>query len=63
MSRIQWIPPTPMNDLGKFMINGVPTGTYTLSFAPATGYVIDDVTGVIVTTGSVTKVGEVTVIE
>jgi Domain of unknown function (DUF4382) len=54
---------TYANDLGKFMIKGVPAGTYTLSFAPATGYVIEDVTGVVVTTGSVTKVGEVTVIE
>jgi len=51
------------NDLGKFMIKGVPAGTYTVSFAPATGYAIQDIAGVVVTTGSVTKVGVVTVIE
>lgn len=51
------------NDLGKFMIKGVPAGTYTLSFAPATGYLIEDIDGVVVSTGSVTKVGEVTVAE
>jgi len=51
------------NDLGKFMIKGIPAGTYTLSFAPATGYIIEDLAGVVVTTGSVTKVGEVTVVE
>lgn len=51
------------NDLGKFMIKGVPAGTYTLSFAPATGYLIEDIDGVVVTTGSVTKVGEIVVTE
>lgn len=54
---------TYANELGKFMIKGISAGTYTLSFAPATGYVIEDINAVVVTTGSVTKVGEVPVIE
>lgn len=51
------------NEQGYFLIKGVPAGTYTLSFAPATRYVIEDVEGVEVVTGQVTAVGEVTVSE
>lgn len=51
------------NELGKFMIKGVPAGTYKVSFQPATGYLIEDIDGVVVTTGVVTSVGAVTVVE
>lgn len=46
---------------GKFLVKGVPAGTYTVSFAPATGYTIANKTGVVVTTGTVTDLGTVTV--
>jgi hypothetical protein len=46
---------------GAFLIKGLPAGTYTVSFAPASGYVITDKTGVIVTIGNVTDLGVVTV--
>lgn len=42
---------------GAFLIKGLAAGTYTVSFAPATGYTIDDQTGVIVTVGNVTDLG------
>jgi hypothetical protein len=46
---------------GNFLIKGLPAGTYTVSFSPATGYTIDDKTGVVVTVGNVTDVGLVAV--
>jgi hypothetical protein len=48
---------------GAFLIKGIPAGTYRVSFAPATGYTIEDKTGVIVTTGNVTDLGLVIVNE
>lgn len=49
------------NDQGKFLIKGVPAGTYTLSFAPATGFTIEDIHEVRVITGQVTSVSQVPV--
>lgn len=46
---------------GKFLIKGLEAGTYTVLFAPATGYAIADKTGVVVTIGNVTDLGTVTV--
>jgi hypothetical protein len=46
---------------GGFLLQGLPAGTYRVSFAPATGFTIADKTGVIVTIGNVTDVGVVTV--
>jgi hypothetical protein len=46
---------------GMFMIKGVPAGTYTVSFAPATGYSIASVENVNVTLGNVTNLGTLTV--
>jgi len=46
---------------GAFLIKGLPAGTYTVSFGPASGYVIADQTGVIVTIGNVTDLGVVAV--
>jgi len=49
------------DDAGKFLVKGIPAGTYTVSFAPATGYAITDITNVNVTIGNVTDLGVVTV--
>lgn len=49
------------NAEGKFLIKGLQPGTYTVSFAPATGFVIEDKTGVSVTLGNVTNLGEIPV--
>jgi hypothetical protein len=46
---------------GKFLLRGVPAGTYTVNFAPATGFSIDDVNDVSVTIGNVTHLGEIEV--
>ena len=48
---------------GGFFIGGLPAGTYRVAFSPATGYAIDDVTGVPVTLGNITDVGVVLVNE
>lgn len=48
---------------GVFMVKGVPPGTYTVSFAPATGYTIADIDGVEVVLGEVKDLGTVTVIQ
>lgn len=45
------------NAEGKFLIKGLQPGTYTVSFAPATGFVIEDKTGVLVTLGNVSDLG------
>jgi hypothetical protein len=44
---------------GAFFIRGLPAGLYRVSFAPATGYTIEDKTSVPVTLGNVTDVGVV----
>jgi hypothetical protein len=49
------------NETGKFMIKGLPAGSYTVSFDPAEGFSIDNLTGVAVSLGQVTDIGEVTV--
>jgi len=49
------------NESGNFLIKGVAPGTYRLSFAPASGFIIEDVEGVVVTLGQVTTVDEVVV--
>jgi len=49
------------NSEGKFLIKGLQPGTYTVSFSPATGYAIEDKTGVSVTLGNVTNLGEIIV--
>jgi hypothetical protein len=49
------------NAEGQFMIKGLAPGTYKVSFAPATGYTIADIDGVVVTLVDVTDLGTVTV--
>ncbi|HRJ29725.1 MAG TPA: DUF4382 domain-containing protein [Cyclobacteriaceae bacterium] len=49
------------NAEGKFLIKGLQPGIYTVSFAPAAGFVIEDKTGVSVTLGNVTNLGEIPV--
>lgn len=51
------------NDEGRFMIKGLPAGTYTVSFAPGEGFIIEDIEGVEVSLGVVTDLGEVLVEE
>ncbi len=51
------------NDEGRFMIKGLPAGTYTVSFAPGEGFIIEDIEGVEVSIGVVTDLGEVLVEE
>jgi hypothetical protein len=49
------------NEAGEFLIKGLPAGTYTVGFAPATGYTINSVSNVNVEVGEVTDLGTVTV--
>lgn len=49
------------DETGNFLIKGLPAGSYTVSFAPAVGYVIADKTNVAVTIGNVTDLGSVLV--
>jgi hypothetical protein len=49
------------DEAGKFLIKGIPPGTYTVSFSPAAGYTINDISDVAVTLGNVTDVGVVVV--
>jgi hypothetical protein len=51
------------NEEGKFMIKGLDAGTYTVSFSPAEGFIIDDLEDVEVNIGQVTDVGEMIVEE
>ena len=44
---------------GKFLLNGIAAGTYTVSFAPKSGYIARDSSGVNVTLGSVTDLGTI----
>ena len=44
---------------GKFLLKGVPAGTYTIRFAPGTGYVASTKSSVAVTVGSVTDLGTI----
>ena len=46
---------------GKFMISGVPAGTYKVSFSPKTGYQPLAKDGVAVTVGNVTNLGAITI--
>jgi len=46
---------------GKFLLQGVPAGTYVVSFSPAVGYLTQQKENVIVTTGNVTDVGLITI--
>lgn len=49
------------NAEGFFMVKGLAPGTYKVSFAPATGYTIADIDGVVVTLVDVTDLGIVEV--
>jgi len=49
------------NAEGFFMVKGLAPGTYKVSFAPATGYTISDIDGVVVTLVDVTDLGVVEV--
>ena len=51
------------DETGHFLIKGLPEGTYTVSFAPASGYSIEAVSSVPVTIGNVTDIGEVAVVD
>jgi hypothetical protein len=51
------------DETGKFLIKGLPAGTYKVTFSPATGYTISDISDVAVTIGNVTDLGVVTVNE
>jgi hypothetical protein len=51
------------DEMGKFLIKGLPAGTYKVSFSPAEGYTISDISDVAVTIGNVTDLGVVTVNE
>lgn len=44
---------------GKFLLKGVPAGTYTVSFEPKTGYVAKTQSNVAVTLGAITDMGTV----
>jgi hypothetical protein len=44
---------------GKFLLKGVPAGTYTVSFQPKTGYLTSSKSNVSVTLGSVTDLGTI----
>jgi hypothetical protein len=46
---------------GKFLLRGVPAGTYEVRFAPAEGFSIDAINDVVVVNGQVTHLEEVTV--
>src|SRR5260221_8693930 len=47
---------------GKFLLKGLAAGSYTVAFAPKTGYVTPpDLTNVSVTVGNVTDVGTITI--
>jgi hypothetical protein len=54
---------TYADSTGHFLIKGLPAGTYTISFAPASGYSIEAVNDVTVTLGNVTDLGVITVID
>ena len=47
------------DETGKFLVRGVPAGTYTVSIVPSSGYVTVDKTGVVVTIGNVTNLGAI----
>lgn len=49
------------DEAGMFMVQGLEAGTYKVSFAPATGYTIADIEGVVVTLDDVTDLGTVEV--
>jgi hypothetical protein len=53
---------TYTDDAGNFLLKGVPAGTYTVSFSPATGYTGTKIEGVIVTLNVVTNVGTTTIL-
>jgi hypothetical protein len=44
---------------GKFLLKGIPAGTYNVSFAPKTGYIATSKNDVIVTLGSITDLGTI----
>jgi hypothetical protein len=46
---------------GKYLLRGLAAGSYTVSFAPKTGYLADTVRNVSVTVGSVTDMGTVNI--
>jgi len=46
---------------GKFLLQGVPAGTYTVSFVPATGYIPSSKSGVAVTLGAVNDLGTIVI--
>jgi hypothetical protein len=48
------------NELGKFMVQGLDAGTYTVSLVPSAGYTTIDKTNVVVTVGAATNLGTIT---
>lgn len=46
---------------GAFLLKGVPSGSYTVSFAPKAGYAVKTVTSVNVTVGTTTDLGTVSI--
>lgn len=46
-------------DTGKFLLNGLNAGMYTVAWVPKTGYTAKEKTGVAVTIGSVTDLGTI----
>jgi hypothetical protein len=48
------------NELGKFMVQGLDAGTYTVSLVPSAGYITIDKTSVVVTVGAATNLGTIT---
>ena len=52
---------TYTNDLGNFLVQGVPAGTYVVSFSPKVGYASQQRENVVVTIGNVTDLGVITI--
>jgi hypothetical protein len=48
------------DELGKFKVQGLDAGTYTVSLVPSTGYTTIDKTNVVVTVGAATNLGIIT---
>jgi len=49
------------DEFGNFLVQGVPAGTYVVSFSPKAGYITQQHENVIVTIGNVTNLGVITI--
>jgi len=58
---IDTVATTYTDDLGKFLLQGIPAGTYVVSFSPTAGYVSQQKENVIVTIGNTTDLGVITI--